>query len=157
MTLGWRKRDGGDIGIFNVETRSLLGYVERRGKSYQVQDGDNHFVAVVGSMDEAGRVLAAYCEKHARWELDGDNRYGKWTEYGLLQVERGEEPVCWFVSRNGEQTLMRDGEAANFPTQEQAQRAADARRSDAPTGSRGTSDGLSWFTYRKLTVDGILN
>jgi hypothetical protein len=139
------------ISILNVETKSFLGWVEPHGKSYQVRDGDDRPIGVVGSsMNDAGRILAAYYKKHSRWGPDGDNGYYKWTEYGLLQVKRAEELDCWFVSRNAERDLMRDGEVATFPTPQEAQTAAEAHRSDGWAGSRGSSDGLSWFIVEKL-------
>jgi len=164
MTLGWREWDSGDIGIYNVETRSLLGHVERHGKSYQVQDGERLPIAVVASINDAGCALADHYQKHREWRQDEDqNEYYVWTEFGLLQVQQ--EEGSWFVSRNAGQSLMRDGEVATFPTPQEAQSAADAHRSDGPAGSRGSSDGLSWFMYEmlpgvmyeKLPVDGILN
>jgi hypothetical protein len=149
MTYCYLPRGDDCFWIQNVETTSAIGHVSRQGKNWHVEDGERISVAVVAARSDAGRDLADYYKKQSSWQRGDLNEYFKWTEFGVLQVLE-EEPGCWFVYRNAEQPLMRDGEAANFRTAEQAQRAADAHCSDGPAGSTGTSDGLSWLMIEKV-------
>jgi len=143
MTYWYQKSEVHGFCVWNVETRSAVGYVKPQGKDWRVEDGDNVFVTVVGSRDEADCALADYYKKHSKWQYEG-GEYFRWTEFGLLQVQY--EQGSWFAIRNGEQTLLRDGVGAGFPAPEQAQRAADGHRSDDPGGSTAP-DGLSWFMW----------
>jgi hypothetical protein len=151
MTYGYQE-DGVDcFFVYNVETRSYLGYVRRQGKNWRVEAADENTVAVVASQSDAGQALADYYEKHRKWQPDGQNGYCMWTEFGELVVrQEQEQPRWWFVHRNDEQPLERDGEAVTFPTPEEAQCAAFEHRSDGSAGSTAASDGLSWFMPEKI-------
>ena len=64
-----------------------MGYIDRHGKKYHVQNGDCDEVAIVSSIDKAIPVLLDYYDKHpTRWQRY-DHSYC--ASQGLLEVEDG--------------------------------------------------------------------
>ena len=152
MTYRYREEDE-RFCIWNTETRSNIGYVSRQGENWRVEDGDNVFVAMVSSRNDAGPILADYYATARKWypEDMNENSYAMWTEFGcLLAQEVEKQPGCWLACRMGEQYLVRGNETAIFPNLEEAQRAAYAHRSDGSAGSAVATDGLSWFMPEKI-------
>ena len=76
--------------------------------------------------------------------------YFKCTPFGMIEVKQDEDGY-WYVYRNSDDYLMRDGEAATFATLEEAQRAADLHVRD-PRTDRPSSDGLSWYIQPKFSI-----
>jgi hypothetical protein len=130
--------------IANGKTRSILGYARGQAGKYLVEDNDDReIIAVVNGLKNAGPALAAYYEKHAKWEHDEqEGQFSRWTQYGVLVV--AQRQGLWYVERDAD-PLVRDGEVAIFHTRKEAQRAAEAHRSRASIGPEGMSTGYYWF------------
>jgi len=69
---------------------------------------------------------------------------------GMIEVKQDEDGY-WYVYRNSDHYLMRDGEVATFATLEEAQRAADLHVRD-PRTDHPSSDGLSWYIQPKFQI-----
>jgi hypothetical protein len=133
--------------IFNVETKSSIGHVERDGAAWIVTDSNDRRVGVVDNLEAAGPLIGAHYDEHARWVREGHN-YIKWTKFGSLEVfplDGG-----WAVWLNGERHLLRHDGIAIFATAKEAQKSSEAHAAEGIMPSIRSADNLSWelFAYR---------
>jgi hypothetical protein len=137
--------------IVHVESNSHVGYVDRRGAKYRVQNGDCDDVALVSSIDKAIPALLAHCEKHPpRWQRNSPTEYDKLSPFGFLNVEQSQ--LGWLAYRHrceGRCPLLRDGKPAIFNSIDEAERAAEAHLLDGLPRSNVHADGLSWGTEQE--------
>jgi hypothetical protein len=132
-----------DFTIVHVESNCYIGYADRRGTKYRVQNDYGDDIAIVSSIDKAIPALLAYYEKHpARWVRDSATEYTRLSQFGFLQVEQ-DRSGHWSAYRN-DCPLLRDGKPAIFRAVEEAQQAADAHLRDGLPESEMHADGLSW-------------
>jgi hypothetical protein len=130
-----------------------VGYIDRHGKKYHVQNGDCDEVAIVSSVDKAIPVLLDYYDKHpTRWQRYDDSFCASQfaSPFGLLEVDQCEQG--WSAHRHlydCRQPLMRDGKPAIFETIDEAEHAAEAHLLDGLPGSGEHADGLSWGTEQE--------
>ena len=114
-------------------------------------------------MEEALPTLTTYYEKHPpQWKRIRESRYdrcdgyimftvfSKWTFYGVFEVKQN-EPGRWVASRCTD-TLLREGQAAVFPTSEVARRVADLHERDSIFEHLALADGYSWDDPTFLTT-----
>ena len=136
------------IAVHNIDTTLIVGRIGIEGpKHYSVRDGDGITVGTFDYLEEAANALMKHYEKHSLWRSENPTQYFKWTLFGEIDVTL--EDGSWYVNRNGEQPLERDGEIVKFATLEEAQRAADLHVCDPLT--RGPlGDGLSWYVLDKF-------
>ncbi len=137
-----RSRDS--VRILNLDAKSILGHVSLSAGEYRVRDVEGNNIAGVHSIDDAIPVLWAHYEKNARWQRETAKRYFKFTQFGLLEVER-DQSGSWLAYRNCHYPLLRDGEPAIFATLEEAQRAADAHVRDILPDFQAKKDGFEWL------------
>jgi hypothetical protein len=129
--------------IVHVESNCHIGYADRRGTKYRVQNDYGDDIAIVSSIDKAIPALLDYYEEHPpRWERDGATEYSKLSQFGFLQVEQ-DQTGHWSAYRN-DHLLLRDGKPAIFTTCEEVQHAADNHLHDGLPESEVHADGLSW-------------
>ena len=147
-------RGDDDFGILNNDSDCYVGYVDRHGARYHVENVDCEEIAVVRSLDDAIPALVAYYEKNPpQWERECATRYSKLTQFGPLRVEQ-DQPGQWVAYRNYDYPLLRNGQPAIFATSEEAQRAADAHAPDGYPNSETIYDGFAflpdadpWWSY----------
>jgi hypothetical protein len=102
-----------DFTIVHVESNCYIGYADRRGTKYRVQNDYGDDIAIVSSIDKAIPALLAYYEKHpARWVRDSATEYTRLSQFGFLQVEQ-DRSGHWSAYRN-DCPLLRDGKRRSF-------------------------------------------
>jgi hypothetical protein len=151
-----------DDQFMHVETGECAGYVVplKSGKGFCVHRAltyvsERDRIAVVKSMEEALPTLTTYYEQHPpQWKRIRESRYdrcggytmctvfSKWTFYGVFDVKQN-EPGRWVASRCND-ALLREGQAAVFPTSEVARHVADLHERDGVGNYPVLNDGYSW-------------
>jgi hypothetical protein len=146
--------DRDNFTIVHVESNCAIGFANRRGAKYSVQNDHSEDVAIVSSIDKAIPTLLAYYEKHpTRWHRQSATEYTRLSPLGFLDVEQSQ--LGWLAYRyrgEGRCPLLRDGNPAIFATCQEAQHAADAHLRDGLPRSEVHADGLSWSSSEERAV-----
>jgi len=138
------QRDQYGVRIINPDAEFILGDVKRRGKKYNVRNGEGETVAAVKSVADAIPVLLRHYEYYPpKWERDTATQFTKMTPFAFLEIVQGAFGM-WYVHRNTRHTLLRDGKPAMFATVQDAQRVADAHLRDGLPNSDTPVDGFVW-------------
>jgi hypothetical protein len=140
-----------EISVHSLQTNCDVGYIKiEAAKHFRILAADGDTIATTDTLNEAVDALTTYYEKPSRWRSDTPMEYFKCTLFGIIDVKQGEDGY-WYVYRDSDHYLMRDGEAAAFASLEEAQRAADLHVRD-PRTDHASSDGLSWYIQPKFQI-----
>jgi hypothetical protein len=88
-------------------------------------------------------LVSFYRSNPPRWEREGPAKYTKFTDFGVLRVERIEGLGEWTAFREGF-PLMHHGRAAWFASKQEAQWMADIHKAEGFPNSRFVLDGFAW-------------
>jgi hypothetical protein len=140
-----------EIRVHSIQTNCLVGRIQVKGPGhYRILDAEGEAIGKTDNLVKAVDALTTHYERRSRWRSDSPTEYFKCTLFGMIEVKQNEDRY-WYVYRNSDHYLMRDGEVATFATLEEAQCAADLHVRD-PRIDRPSSDGLSWYIQPKFPI-----
>ena len=140
-----------EISVHSLQTNCDVGYIKiEAAKHFRILAADGHTIGTTDCLTEAVNTLTTYYETPSRWRSHEPMQHFKCTPFGFIEVKQDEDGY-WYVYRNSDHYLIRDGEAATFATLEEAQRAADLHVRD-PLTDLASSDGLSWYIQPKFQM-----